>query len=85
MPDKPENKPASGRTYQEDEYFDVGEELARSWAEIEAWKRSIAPAEPSPEPTIPEIADCAPNSIGRNNPTVGDLSGGTIGRTIGGE
>jgi len=85
MPDKPEDKIASERTYQEGEYFDVGEELARSWAEIEAWKRTNAPADPSPVRPIPEIADCAPNSIGRNNPTVGDLSGGSLGRTIGGE
>lgn len=72
------------RTYQEDEYFDVGEELARSWAEIENWKLSQQVAT-SPNRDIPDAQDCPPNAIGKTNPTVGDIMGSRGYRTLGGE
>ncbi len=74
------------RTYQEDEYFDVGEELARSWAEIERWKLETSPTqEPTATREIPNASDCPPNTIGRRFPTVGDIMGAHGKPTIGGE
>lgn len=73
------------RTYQEDEYVDVGEEVARSWAEIEAWRAS----QPQPSTTtvrdVPNAQDCPPNAIGRTHRTVGDIMGTRGQPSIGGE
>ena len=73
------------RTYQEDEYFDVGEEVARSWAEIENWKLSQRVVTATPAREIPNADDCPPNAIGRTHPTVGDIVRGYGANTLGGE
>lgn len=73
------------RTYAEDEFVDIGEELSRSWAEIEKWKLSQGSPSQSLAREIPKAEDCPPNSIGRTHPTVGDIMGGRGHGTIGGE
>lgn len=78
------SEPGKRETYQEDEYFDVGEEVARSWSELEAFRESARPKPLSPAREVPIASEGAPNTIGRLYPTVGDVSG-SLGRTIGGE
>jgi hypothetical protein len=77
-------EPGKRETYQEDEYFDVGEQVARSWSELEAFRESTRPQPLSPAREVPIASEGAPNTIGRLYPTVGDISG-SLGRTIGGE
>lgn len=80
------SEPGKRETYQEDEYFDVGEEVARSWSELEAFRSNNQPQPVSPAREVPVASECAPNTIGRLYPTVGDISAnGSVGRTIGGE
>jgi len=77
--------PEKERTYQEDEYFDVGEELARSWAEIERWRQSQPQTATSPTMDIPDASTCPPNAIGRTHPTIGEIARRSGRTTLGGE
>lgn len=68
-----------------EEYLDVGEEVARAWAEIERWRVSQPSQVAGEAREVMSAEDCPPNSIGRTHPTVGDIAKSRGYGTIGGE